>query len=160
MTYLARIACILTVCFSLAACGFHLRGNNQFNFTTLYIQGKTQLNAKLKKALANSNVSVVSDASAAEMQLELLKEESEKRILSLSGDGVVNEYEVYYRVHYRTKSQQAALWSEPQIIEARRDYSYSDANLLAKQAEEKRLNDNMQSDVLNGLMRRLAVLKK
>jgi LPS-assembly lipoprotein len=47
-----------------------------------------------------------------------------------------------------------------QTVEARRDFSYSDANLLAKQGEEKRLNENMQQDVLSGLMRRLSALKK
>ena len=47
-----------------------------------------------------------------------------------------------------------------QTVEARRDYTYSDANLLAKQGEEKRLNENMQADVLSNLIRRLASLKK
>ena len=50
--------------------------------------------------------------------------------------------------------------SAVQTVEARRDYTYSDANLLAKQDEEKRLNDNMHSDVISSIMRRLAALKK
>jgi LPS-assembly lipoprotein len=62
-------------------------------------------------------------------------------------------------VHYRTKAAAAELWSQVQTIEARRDFSYSDANLLAKQGEEKQLNDNMQSDVISGLIRRLSALK-
>jgi len=32
--------------------------------------------------------------------------------------------------------------------------------LLAKQREERRLNDDMQSDVVRGIMRRLSALKK
>jgi LPS-assembly lipoprotein len=149
---------ISSVC--LIACGFHLRGANQFEYKSIFISGNTQINKPLIKALATNNIQVVSEPSQAELQLELLKEESEKRILSLSGDGVVREYELYYRVHYRTKPTSEPLWSQPQTMEARRDFSYSDANLLAKQGEEKRLNENMRSDVLNGLMRRLAALKK
>ena len=79
--------------------------------------------------------------------------------MSLSGRGVVNELELYYRVHYRTKAVNAPLWSQVQTVEARRDYSYSDANLLAKQSEEKRLNENMQQDVISNLLRRLSALK-
>ena len=100
------------------------------------------------------------DAINPDLMLELIGEENEKRILSLSGQGVVNEFELYYRVHYRTKVAGDTLWSPVQTIEARRDFSYSDANLLAKQGEEKRLNENMQADVLSNLMRRLSTLKK
>jgi LPS-assembly lipoprotein len=105
-------------------------------------------------------VKVLDSAENADLLLEMIGEESEKRILSLSGKGVVNEFELYYRVHYRTKLAGAELWSPVQTIEARRDFSYSDANLLAKQGEEKRLNEGMQSDVISGLMRRLSALRK
>ena len=94
------------------------------------------------------------------MLLELVGEENEKRILSLSGSGKVNEFELYYRVHYRTRLAGDALWSQVQTVEARRDYSYSDTELLAKQGEEKRLNEDMQNSVLNNLIRRLSALKK
>lgn len=160
MKPILRIATIFILSLGLIACGFHLRGANQFEYKSIFIKGNTQINKPLVKALAANNIQVVAEQSQAELQLELIKEESEKRILSLSGDGVVREYELYYRIHYRTKPTTEALWSQPQTMEARRDFSYSDANLLAKQGEEKRLNENMRSDVLNGLMRRLAALKK
>jgi LPS-assembly lipoprotein len=99
-------------------------------------------------------------AEGAELLLEMLGEESEKRILSIGGAGTVNEFELYYRVHYRTKLAGNELWSNTQTVEARRDYTYSDANLLAKQGEEKRLYESMQQDVLSNLMRRLSSIKK
>ena len=103
---------------------------------------------------------MLNNAANAELLLEMVGEESEKRILSLAGGGTVNEFELFYRVHYRTKAAGAELWSPVQTVEARRDFTYSDANLLAKQDEEKRLNENMRSDVISGIMRRLAALKK
>jgi LPS-assembly lipoprotein len=63
-------------------------------------------------------------------------------------------------VLYRVKSSKETLWAQPQTMEARRDFSYSDANLLAKQNEEKQLNLNMQKDVLNGIIRRLSAIKQ
>ena len=145
---------------SLIGCGFHLRGTTDLSFNSIFIQGNTLVISKnLNKTLHTNGVKVLETADNAEMLLEMVGEESEKRILSLSGKGKVNEFELYYRVHYRTKLAGAELWSPVQTMEARRDYSYSDANLLAKQGEEKRLNEGMQQDVISGIMRRLSALK-
>lgn len=146
---------------SLANCGFHLRGATDVSFNSIFIQGNTLVITKnLNKSLINNGVKVLASTEGAELLLEMVGEESEKRILSLAGAGTVNEFELYYRVHYRTKPAGAELWSQTQTVEARRDFTYSDANLLAKQGEEKRLNENMQQDVISNLIRRLSALKK
>ncbi len=147
-------------CATLVACGFQLRGANEFTFKSIFVNGNTQITKALKKSLLANGVEVTSEPSTAEIEIDLMKEESEKRILSLSGDGVVNEFELYYRVIYRTKYAKDPLWSQPQTMEARRDFSYSDANLLAKQSEEKQLNLNMQKDVTNSILRRLSATKQ
>ena len=159
MTPWMRNLTISLCCATLVACGFHLRGANEFAFKRIFVNGNTQITKALKKSLVANGVEVTSDASNAEMELDLMKEESEKRILSLSGRGVVNEFELYYRGFYRVKSSKDPLWSQPQSMEARRDFSYSDANLLAKQNEEKQLNLNMQKDVTQGILRRLSAIK-
>ena len=146
---------------SLISCGFHLRGTSDIAFDSIFIQGNTLIISKnLKKSLITNGVKVLDSAEGAELLLETVGEENEKRILSLAGGGTVNEFELYYRIHYRTRQAGDALWSQVQTVEARRDFTYSDANLLAKQGEEKRLNENMQADVLSNLMRRLGSLKK
>jgi LPS-assembly lipoprotein len=152
---------LLLLISSLISCGFHLRGATDVAFSNIFIQGNTLvINKKLVKSLNTNGVKVLPSAEGAEMLLEMVGEESEKRILSLAGTGTVNEFELYYRVHYRTKLAGSEFWSPTQTVESRRDFTYSDANLLAKQGEEKRLNESMQQDVLSNLMRRLATLKK
>ena len=152
---------LLLLISSLISCGFHLRGAADVSFSSIFIQGNPLvISKKLVKSLNTNGVKVLPSAEGAELLLEMIGEESEKRILSLAGTGTVNEFELYYRVHYRTKSAGSALWSQAQTVEARRDFTYDDANLLAKQGEEKRLNENMQQDVLSSLMRRLSSLKK
>lgn len=156
-----RSLLIVTLIFGLISCGFHLRGAADISFNSIFIQGNTLvINKNLKKSLASNDIKILSSAEGADLLLDLIGEESEKRILSLGGQGTVNEFELYYRVHYRTKQAGAELWSQPQTVESRRDFTYSDANLLAKQREEKRLNDDMQDDVVRGIMRRLSALKK
>lgn len=151
---------MLALSVMLNACGFHLRQPSPIAFKTIYIKGSTLINKGLQKALTEQGIKVVTDPEEAELQLELLREENEQRILSLSGTGVVREYELYYRVQYRTKMTDEAVWTLPLIMEGRRDYTYNDANLLAKQAEQKLLTESMQTDVLNGILRRLSALKK
>ena len=156
---LRTLLCI-TLITSLIGCGFHLRGVADVSFHSIFIQGNTLvISQKLNKSLSTNGVKVLSIAEGADLLLEMVGEESEKRILSLAGTGTVNEFELYYRVHYRTKLAGAELWSQVQTVEARRDFTYSDANLLAKQGEEKRLNENMQQDVISNLLRRLSALK-
>lgn len=160
MSLYIRSFIMISLCCTLLACGFQLRGDNAFDYQTLYISGQTQINKMLKKRLISNNVSIVDSADQAEMQLELINENYEKRILSLSGTGRVNEYELYYRLRYRTKSSQQALWQQPLIMEVRRDFSYSDVNALSKESEEKALIEDMHKQVVNNLIRRLSVLKK
>ena len=146
---------------SLVACGFHLRGAADVAFSSIFIQGSPLvISKKLVRSLNDNGVKVLPTAEGAELLLETVGEESEKRILSIAGTGTVYEFELYYRIHYRTKLAGSELWSSTQTVEARRDFTYSDANLLAKQGEEKRLYESMQQDVLRNLMRRLSTIKK
>jgi len=144
----------------LSSCGFQLRQPNPVSFKTVQLNGNTQITSALKKSLKEQNIRLVETAEEAELQVDLMHEENEKRILSLSGTGVVREYELYYRVQYRTKASNEPTWGLPLVMESRRDYTYNDSNLLAKLAEEKRLTQTMRTDVLNGIMRRLSALKK
>lgn len=146
---------------ALTACGFHMRGPSEIPFQSIFIEGNTLVISKnLKKALSTSNIEILDSAKQAELRLELIGEENEKRILSLGGEGTVNEYELFYRVHYRTKLVGQDSWSTVNTVESRRDYTYSDAELLAKQTEEKKLNQTMQENVVYSMMRRLTALKK
>ncbi|QVL46541.1 MAG: hypothetical protein KFB94_02495 [Methylophilaceae bacterium] len=130
-------------------------------FKSVYIQGNTLTISKdLKKYLNTNEIKILPSAENAELLIDLLGEENEKRILSLAGTGTVNEYELYYRISYRTKVSNQPLWSQAITIESRRDLTYSDATLLSKQTEERKLNENMQQEVVNRLIRRLSALKK
>jgi len=148
--------CLLT----LAACGFQLRGMTEMGFKKLYLQkGNASLLAKeLRRSLTSSGVEVVTTPEEAEMLLELSGESIEKNILSLSGGGKVREYELIYRVTIRLREASSELWGAPQLIEQRRDYSYDDTQLLAKEGEEARLYSDMRSDSAREILRRLSAI--
>lgn len=156
-----RMRILSALLFSLmTACGFHLREEATMPFKTIQIIGSsTLINSDLTKQLKAKGIRLVSNSNEAEAILELISEQNVKRILSLNGSGVVREYELYYRVTYRTKAAKDATWSLPLVMESRRDYTFTDAILLSKQGEETGLLDNMHIEVTEGILRRLSALK-
>jgi LPS-assembly lipoprotein len=151
---------MLVLALALGACGFQMRGIENLKFHNLYIQGsKLSISKELRKSLAVNGVTVVSDTEKAELMLELMSESQEKRILSLSGKGLVREFDLYYRVNFRIKDPTDKIWGEMQTIEQRRDLTYDDNDLLAKQFEETRLYDDMRAEATKELLRRLIVQK-
>jgi len=152
---------ILLLCATiLTACGFQLRGAADLSFHNIYIQGATlSISKDLKKRLAVNEITIVNSPEKAELMLELISESSEKRILSLSGKGVVSEYQLFYRVLFRLRDPSSETWEAVQTIEERRDYSFDNTQLLAKEGEEVRLNDDMHKDAVREIMRRLSVHK-
>jgi LPS-assembly lipoprotein len=157
----ARYAVLATFLCVLAACGFHMRGQADLSFHTLYINGASAptIAADLKRTLKSNGIKIVPLPEQAEMQLELMGEGIEKRILSLSGGGKVREYELLYRANFRTRATGSETWGPTQTVDSRRDYSYDDALLLAKEGEETRLNNDMRADATREIMRRLSAQK-
>lgn len=160
--FLQRLLCsiMLVSVLALTACGFEMRGTADLAFKTLSMQGANLTVKKdLIKSLKINGVTVVDDDQKAELILELLSEQREQNILSLSGRGVVREFELVYRVNFRLRNPQSETWGAVQTIEGRRDYSYDDTQLLAKQFEEQRLFEDMRNDAVREIMRLLVVQK-
>jgi LPS-assembly lipoprotein len=151
---------VLFMAVALASCGFQLRGVSDLSFKTLDIQGsKLTISKGLKQWVTTNGVRVVDDADKAEAFLELMSENYEKRIRSLSGRGLVREFELNYRVSFRTRDASNPLWGPEQVVQVRRDFSYNDTALLGKLEEEERLREDMRKDVIREIMRRLTAIK-
>lgn len=151
---------LVFIMLALAACGFQLRGNADLSFKKLYIQGsKLSISKDLLRTLKTNDVQVVDKAEDAELLLELLSESNQKRILSLSGGGLVREFELIYLLNFRVREAGKPIWGPVQTLRGRRDFSYNDNALLGKAEEEARLNADMRNDAIRELMRRLTAIK-
>jgi LPS-assembly lipoprotein len=154
------ISIIMLLTLALSACGFQLRGAADLAFKTLYIQGgKLTISRDLARNLKTNGVQVVQNAEDAELLLELLSESNQKRILSLSGGGLVREFELIYLLNFRVREASSPTWGPVQTLRGRRDFSYSDSALLGKAEEEARLNADMRADAIRELLRRLTAIK-
>ena len=145
----------------ITSCGFHLRGMTEISYKTISLEGKElSLTKNLKKILNTNKVAIVSSTENPELRVELLSEESEKRILSLSGQGLVREFEIFYRVRYRIKASDSEIWSQENIIETRKDFTYSDSNLIGKEEEERQLMEAMRIEAITSIFNQIQVIKK
>jgi LPS-assembly lipoprotein len=153
----------ITLCMLLmiSSCGFHLRGMTEISFKTVSLEGKElSFIENLKKTLIRNNVAIVLPTDNPELKIEFLSEESEKRILSLSGQGLVREFEIFYRIRYRIKTLYSETWSQENLLEIRRDFTYSDSNLIGKEEEEKQLNESMRIEAITNLFKQIQLSNK
>ena len=145
----------------MTGCGFHPRGMSEVTFKTISIQGNSlSMSRELRQTLKSNGIRVIENTEDAALLFELINESNEKRILSLSGGGTVREYELVYKVSFRTRLPNTPLWSEAQTVQSRRNFSYNDKALLAKLDEENKLNVDMHSEVVREIMRRLSAIKR
>jgi len=143
-------------------CGFHLRGSVAVPFDTLYIpNAKSGIALDLKRNIeAGTSVKVVEDPKTADAVLELAGENREKIILSLTGTGRVREFRLRYTVNYRVHDGKGVNFVPTTVVQLTRDVTYNDADILAKESEEQLLFRDMQSDMVQQVMRRLAAVER
>ena len=145
----------------ISSCGFHMRGMTEISFKSISLEGKElSFTKNLRKVLNTNKVAIVPPTENPELRVELLGEESEKRILSFSGQGLVREYEIFYRVHYRIKTKDSETWGQENILETRKDFTYSDSNLIGKEEEERQLNEAMRNEAITNLFNQIQLIKK
>jgi LPS-assembly lipoprotein len=68
----------------------------------------------------------------------------------------VNEFQLRYRVSLRAYDLKQNTWIPAEEMMIRRDFSYDDTKILAKEAEEALLYQSMRSDMVQQIIRRLS----
>jgi LPS-assembly lipoprotein len=157
----ARLA-IIAVALVLAGCGFHLRGKATYMFTTIAVNapGAPGLAGELRRALDETGSAKVVDAKDAQVILDVPQVADDKEVLSLSGAGSVQEYLLVKRIGFRLHDAQGNDWLPAGEISVRRSYTFNESEVLARGTQEQRLLKEMQTDVVQQLIRRLQAAKK
>lgn len=160
-----RRAMLLLFALSLAACGFHLRGSElkglQYAFQSLYLKApaETPFVGELRRALGSASLTLKQNPDEADLVLEVVSEQADRQILSLSGSGKVSEYQLLYRVSLRAYDRQRNDWLPAEEIALSRILAYSEEQVYAKEQEQSMLYKDMRSDAVAQAMRRLSRAK-
>lgn len=158
-------ACLLLlVGVMLSACGFQLRGSGgQFNmpFHSIYLAfpETSPLGTELKRNLRGGDTVVVTEPAKAEAQFDVLAENRGKSILSLNSQGRVREYLLTYTLSFRVRDAKGGELLGPTEISLKRSISFNESQVLAKESEEALLYRDMQTDLVQQILRRLAAIK-
>jgi LPS-assembly lipoprotein len=151
---------------ALAGCGFQLRQAPEFAFNSIYVAvaPNSSLGKELRRSIASSSkVTVLSDAAqlnSAQVVLDVLGDQREKVVVALNTTGQVREFQLRTRVKFKLRTPQGKeLIAETELLQ-QRDISYNESAALSKEAEEGLLYRDMQSDIVQQLLRRLAAVKR
>jgi len=146
----------------LAACGFQLRGAYTLPFQTLYISlPKTaELRALLARSItASSSVRVVGTQKDAQASFLVTGDTQTKNILSISSAGQAQSYQLVRDFSFRLIDGKGRDWLPPSHIVLRRDITFNNDLVLSKESEEVLLWRDIQSDLVQQVLRRLAAAK-
>ncbi|TCJ12760.1 lipoprotein B transmembrane [Parasulfuritortus cantonensis] len=163
---------------ALAGCGFQLRGQAKLPFKSAYVEAggvggrgsaitgpmpsarsRESTLAKSLRHYLDVQGKLAAQRNKADVVILLTNETRGKSILSLSGAGKVREYRLVHSLTISAISPGGEEMLAPTDIRLTRDFSYSDEQILAKEAEEATLRKDMEDEALRQIIRRLAFVR-
>lgn len=155
-------AAIFCLTLLLTACGFQLRGAYNLPYESLFISlpDASVIGAGLKRQIrAGGGTRLVDTMEEAQGTFLQVAELRERQILSLSSSGRVREVRLRFRYAYRVVDAKGRELVPTTGVELTRDITYDDSAVLAKEQEEQLLWRDMENDLVQQLLRRLAAVK-
>ena len=166
MHQLIKSTCLILLALALLVgfegCGFALRKPVEIPFKSIYgnFSDISPFGQALRKIiLASGNVELITDPKRldqAQIILEVLHEQRDKIILGRTASGTVNAYQLRIMISFKLRTPEGMELIPETEISLFRDMSFNETIVLAKDAEEQLLYRNMQSDVAEQIMRRVA----
>ena len=158
MPLASRVAAAAALLTALGACGFHLRGAASLPFQSIAIAAQSPLALELSRNISAATSTKVLSRGDADAVFDLIGEQREKIILVLNTSGQAREYQLRYRVAYSLHDTKGGIYIPPTTLILRRDITFND-QVLAKEYEEQLLYQDMQSDMVNQILRRMQASK-
>ncbi len=159
---------ILVLTSMLAACGFHLRGaggqyNVPFNKVYVDLDDTAPFAINLKRYIRSYGATQIAlSEKDADGIIDVLNDPDKTRgksILALNSNGQVSEYLLSYSVRFKVRDNQGHELLAPTTIAATRPMTFDQTQVSAKEKEGELLYHDMQTDLVQQMMRRLVVLK-
>jgi LPS-assembly lipoprotein len=164
MSYLRRFL-LINVIVVVAGCGFQLRQSPNYAFSTLFVNlpENDAMGASLRRNIAASGqvtvVTDVRDVEKAQVIYEPLLNLREKVILGRTSTGAIREYQLRLRYRFRLRTQGGKELIPDAEIFLTRDINFNETGALSKESEEALLYGDMENDLIQQILRRLAAVK-
>jgi len=149
----------------LSACGFQLRRPPDFAFKSVYFAASesSPLAAELRRNLQSVEgmqvLTGVRPGEGVDVVLDLQPERRDKVVVGQSASGQVREFVLRTRVTFGLRTLAGRSLIASTELMQQRDFTFNESAALAKEAEEALLYRDIQADLVQQLMRRLAAVK-
>lgn len=156
-------AAIALIALAIAGCGFALRGATEIPFATIYsgFPDSNPIGAEFRRQLrASAGTRVVEQPQDAEAQFQVLTEAREQEILAFTTTGRPREYQLRLRLVFRVHDGRDREFIGPSEIVLRRDLTTTDTRLTGRAQEDAQLYREMEIELVQQLIRRLAAVKR
>lgn len=157
-----RSLALLLVAAMLSACGFQLRGSYALPWETLALNLPEfdVMRAEIKRTVeASTQTKIVDDPKQAKATLVVLRNDQLRNILSLNAKGFVREIQLTRIFAYKIQDPSGKEIATPGNIIIQREMTFDDEQIIAKGSEEAIILRDMQSDLVQQLLRRLSAAK-
>jgi LPS-assembly lipoprotein len=150
-----------------AGCGFQLRQSPIYAFSTLFVNlpENDAMGASLRRNIASSGqvtvITDVRDVEKAQVIYEPTLNVREKVILGRTSTGAIREYQLRlrYRFRLRTQGGKELISDTDAEIFLTRDINFNETGALSKESEEALLYRDMENDLIQQILRRLAAVR-
>ena len=151
---------LIFVLFWVTSCGFELKRavvlpERMINTYIETIDSRSIFYRKFRNALNSNNIQLVDSKSSATAVLEIIADETGRRVLSVSARNIATEYEVFYRVVYSFEDHEKLLIS-PQELVLTRSYTFNEKLVLGKSQEEEMLIEALADDLVRMVINQIA----
>lgn len=149
----------------LTGCGFALRQAPTFAFESVQVTGyeNTAVSRALQQAMVASGIQVANSSAGLavtpQVQLNVLVDQHERVVSGQGASGEVRELTLRGRFRFRLSTSAGKYLIEETELLLERDISFSETDALAKAAEETMMFRDMDGDIVQQVLRRLAAVK-
>ena len=146
---------------ALAGCGFELRKAPVFPFKSIAVPGNTVFAVALRRQLRTAGTVEVlaAQSDSVEAVLDILSETRENLVLSTNSAGQVRELQLRLTLRFRVRTPGGRELLGATELQQTRDVTYNETAALAKEGETELLFRDMQGDIAQQTLRRLAAIK-
>jgi len=158
-----RILSLVFLIFTLAACGFHLRGayNMPEHLSPLFLDKDSmslQLYKELRSTMKASGAELTDDPAAAASVLEISQEKNTRDVISVDTLGRAREYRLIYRLTFTLQASGEAVIDKSNI-QLTRNLLFNPEAVLGVTEETENIYRDMVRDSAGQILLRLQALK-
>ena len=146
----------------ISACGYSLRGSlnlpPSLNHISVYSDNYSELVNSINETLLSSGIRVTNSNNQTVDRILILSESFNRRQLTMSVSGRVNEYELIYDIDYEINLSNKKTLSDS--ITLYRDYSFDENNVMGNSDREDYIKNEMVSTAATLIFNKLKAYAK